>query len=108
MKPTPAQTGGGVPMSRAPQSGLIRPASRKICETKSGMRGKLKRLSKKECQRRERARAEEEAKTRSDSEKRQDRIKELWTLITSGKLTPKDDESDDAARSLKSEVEAVF
>lgn len=73
------------------------------------MSGKRRRrLSKTECQRLERARAEEEAKTRSDSEKRQDRIKELWTLITSGKLTTKDDESEDAARNLKSEIEDIF
>jgi|SRR6516165_2485689 hypothetical protein len=42
------------------------------------MSPKRRRLSKKECQRRERKRAEEEAKDRSDSHHRQQRIKELW------------------------------
>jgi hypothetical protein len=69
------------------------------------MRGKRKRLSKKEWKRLERERAEEEAKVRSDSLKRQERIKELWNLITSGKLSSRGDESENFARDLKSEIE---
>jgi hypothetical protein len=88
---------------------LTRQASREILRTKSEMRGKHKRLSKKEYLRLLRQKADEEAKDRSESEERQKRIRELWHLITSGKLVPGGDQSEHIPSDLKSEIEtAVF
>jgi hypothetical protein len=72
------------------------------------MSAKRRRLSNKEYQRLLRARAEEEATARNESETRQERIRELWGLITSGKLM-RGDESEETARDLQSEIaEEVF
>jgi hypothetical protein len=72
------------------------------------MSGKRRRLSNKEYQRLLRARAKEEEEARSKSEKRQERIKELWGLITSRKLM-RGDESEETARDLHNEIaEEVF
>ena len=61
------------------------------------MNAKSRRLSKKECQRRERKRAEEEAKDRSDSQDRKARIKQLWNEITSGHLVLEEDDKEGLA-----------
>jgi hypothetical protein len=70
------------------------------------MRGKSKRLSKKEYLQLLRQRADEEANARIESEKRQKRIRELRNLITSGKLVPRGDKSEQIASDLKSEIES--
>jgi len=72
------------------------------------MSAKRRRLSEKEYKRLEQKRAEEEAKARSESEKREARIKELLDLIASGELAPKGEESEDTAEHLKSEVQEYF
>jgi hypothetical protein len=64
--------------------------------------------AKKEFERQQREIAERKAKARIESEKRQERIKELWNLLMSGELMPKHDESEDVARDLKSEIQDVF
>jgi hypothetical protein len=68
---------------------------------------KRKRLSKKECKRLERERAEEEAKTRSESEYRQGRIKVLWQELQSGDLAKVTDKELAETELVRSLVELV-
>jgi hypothetical protein len=71
------------------------------------MSGKRKRLSKKECKRLKRERAEEEAKTRSESEYRQGRIKVLWQQLQSGDLAKVTDKELAETELVRSLVELV-
>lgn len=64
------------------------------------MSAKRRRLSKKECQRLERKKAEEEAKDRSDSHHRQQRIKELWQELQTDLDRAKELAEDDVGATL--------
>ena len=52
--------------------------------------------------------AEIESEARSQSEKRQERIKVLWQEMRSGKPVPKNEEPEGTSKELKNEVEELF